>query len=80
MGGKTEYTELSSASIQETRDIVISEYSRGGFTLAQRLNVEEGNKKTGVYMKNSIHINDIEGLLNLRDALNVAIEKVAKNP
>lgn len=76
MGGKTEYNELSSASIQETRDIVISEYSNGGFTLAQRINVNEGNKKTGVYMKNSIHIDNVEGLLNLRDALNVAIEKV----
>lgn len=78
--GKTEYNELSSASIQDTRDIVISEYSKGGFTLAQKLIVEEGNKKTGVYMKNSIHIDDVEGLMNLRDALNVAINKVSKNP
>ena len=76
---KMEYTELSSANIQDKRDLVISEYSRGGFTLAQRLIVEEGNKKTGMYMKNSIHVDNVDNLINLRDALNIAIEKVEKN-
>lgn len=74
-----EYTELSSANIQDKRDLVISEYSRGGFTLAQRLIVEEGNKKTGMYMKNSIHVDNVDNLINLRDALNIAIEKIEKN-
>jgi len=74
---KTEYyKELASACIQDKRDIVISEYSSGGYTLAQRLNVEEGNKKTSIYIKNSIHIDSVDGLLNLRDALNVALEKI----
>ncbi len=76
---KMEYTELSSANIQDKRDLVISEYSRGGFTLAQRLIVEEGNKKTGMYMKNSIHVDNVDNLINLRDALNIAIEKIEKN-
>ena len=70
------YNELASAPIQDKRDIVISEFSSGGYTLAQRLNVEEGGKKTSVYIKNSIHIDTVDGLINLRDALNMALDKI----
>jgi hypothetical protein len=72
------YTKLSSAQIQETRNLVISECSRGGYTLAQQVTIEEGGKKTNVFLKNAIHIGDVSGLINLRDALNVAIDKVPK--
>lgn len=71
----TQYTKLSSAQIQETRKLVISECSRGGFTLAQQVTVDEGGKKTNVFFKNAIHVDSVEGLVNLRDALNVAIDK-----
>lgn len=72
---ESQFTKLSSAKIQETRNIVISSRSTGGFTLAQQVSVDENGKKTNVFLKNSYHIDNIEGLENLRDALNVAIEK-----
>ena len=75
-----QYTKLSSAQIQEMRNLVVSECSRGGFTLAQQVSIDEGGKKTNVFLKNAIHIDKIEGLINLRDALNIAIDKVDKNP
>lgn len=77
--GRIEYSELASANIKEKRDAVISSCSKGGFTLAQRMVVEEGKKKTFVYLKNAIQIENIEGLYNLRDALNVAIDLVEQN-
>lgn len=74
---KIDYTEISSASVTEKRKIVISTCSKGGFTVAQRLDTEEeNNKTTSLYLKGAFHVNDITGLYNLRDAINLAIAKV----
>jgi hypothetical protein len=70
------YSEISRAKIADTRNAVISECSKGGFTLAQQLEVREGDGKTVVFLKGALHIDSIEGLHELRDAINVAIMKV----
>lgn len=72
----TEYTEISKARITDNRSIIISDCSRGGFTVAQRMEVTENNHTNMVYMKGAFHINDIHGLLELRDACNLAIQKI----
>ena len=69
---KVHYTELSNAEITENRNIVISECSKGGFTVAQQLKADDAK----VFMKGALHIDNLEGLYNLRNALNVAIDKV----
>lgn len=71
---KAHYTELSNAEITENRNIVISECSKGGFTVAQQLNADG----TKVFMKGALHIDNLQGLYNLRNALNVVIDKVAE--
>lgn len=71
---KAHYTELSNAEITENRNIVISECSKGGFTVAQQLKADG----TKVFMKGALHIDDLEGLYNLRNALNITIDKVAE--
>lgn len=71
---KAHYTELSNAEITENRNIVISECSKGGFTVAQQLKADG----TKVFMKGALHVDNLEGLYNLRNALNVAIDKVAE--
>ena len=74
-----QYTKLSSALIQDNKNLVISECSKGGYTLAQQVVFTEGDgKKSNLYLKGAIHISGKEGLLNLRDALNVALEKIEK--
>ncbi len=78
MATDIKYEELSVAQIKDTRSLVISKCSKGGYTLAQRLTVDEGGKKTNLYLKNSIQIDDENGLCNLRDALNLAMEKISK--
>lgn len=72
---KLKYIELSKAKIQDTRNIVISAASQGGYTMSQQLEVQEGNKLTTVFLKGSMIIDDLQGLYNLRDACNVAIQK-----
>lgn len=74
MKNKTYYNELASAEITDSRNIVISECSKGGFTIAQQLKVEG----TKVFMKGAFHVNDLEGLYNLRNAINLVISQIEK--
>lgn len=70
------YTEIARASVTPTRNIVVSRCSKGGFTIAQQLVAkEQSGTDTVVYLKGAFHIDDVHGLYNLRDALNVAIHK-----
>lgn len=71
---KIEYTELSRAKVTDSRNIVISSCSKGGFTVAQQLQAKENDKTTSVFLKGAFHVKDVNGLYNLRDAVNVAIK------
>lgn len=75
MKNKTYYNELASAEVTDSRSIVISECSKGGFTIAQQLKVEG----TKVFMKGAFHINDLEGLYKLRNAINLVISQTEKD-
>lgn len=75
MGNDIFYTELAKAKIQEKRNVVISLCSKGGFTIAQQLEVEEGTRTTGVFFKGAFHIDSLKGIENLRDALNVVLSE-----
>jgi len=73
---KTEYTEITKAAVTESRNIIISDCSRGGFTIAQQVVVKEEDRETPVFMKGAFHVDDIHGLYNLRDSLNLAIQTI----
>lgn len=76
MPNKIEYNEISNAKVTDTRSIVISSCSKGGFTIAQRMDVKEGERTTPVFMKGAFHVDNLECLYNLRDAINLAIQKI----
>ena len=76
---KIEYSEISRARVTESRNIVVSSCSKGGFTVAQQLMAKENDKTTSVFLKGALHIDDVEGLYNLRDAINVAIKYAEEN-
>ena len=76
---KIEYHELSRAKVTDSRNIVISNCSKGGFTIAQQLEAKENDKTTSVFMKGAFHVEDIHGLYNLRDAINLAIKISEEN-
>lgn len=72
---KIEYIELSKAKVTDSRNIVVSTCSKGGYTIAQQLEVkEDGGKNTNVFLKGAFHVDDVHGLYNLRDAVNLAIK------
>lgn len=69
------YVELSKAGISPTRNIVISMYRNGGFTIAQQMETKENGRSKCVFMREAIHVDDVHSLYEVRDALNLAIEK-----
>jgi hypothetical protein len=71
---KIEYNEVSRAKVTESRNIVISTCSKGGYTIAQQLVAQEDGKATAVFMKGAFHVDDVRGLYELRDAINLAIQ------
>ena len=80
MKNKMIYSEISRAKVSDTRNIIISDCSKGGFTIAQQLIVAEDDKPSiTVFMKGAFHIDDVQGLYELRDALNLAIEVCESN-
>jgi hypothetical protein len=70
-----EYKQLAKAKVSVNRNIVISECSKGGYTLAQQLDVNEKNATMNVFLKGAFHIDDVEGLIELRDAINLVISQ-----
>ena len=76
---KIEYHELSRAKVTDSRNIVISNCSKGGFTIAQQLEAKENDKTTSVFMKGAFHVEDIHGLYNLRNAVNLEIKISEEN-
>lgn len=67
------YKELAKARIQDKRSVVISTCSKGGYTIAQQLEVKEGDFSTVVFLKGALHVDNIQGLANIRDAINTII-------
>ena len=69
------FKELAKAKIQESRNLVISKLEDSdSFTIAQQLVVTEGKNQTTMFMKGAIHIDGIESLYELRNAINQAIK------
>ena len=71
---RIEYSEISRAKVTDSRNIVISSCSKGGFTIAQQLEAKENDKTTSVFLKGAFHVDDLHGLYNIRDAINLAIK------
>lgn len=72
---KTEYHEIARAKVTKSRNVIVSHCSRGGYTIAQQLVAkEEGEKETAVFLKGAFHVDEIGGLYELRDAINLAIK------
>lgn len=76
---KIDYKEISRAKITDSRNVIISNCSKGGFTIAQQLEAKENDKTMSVFLKGAFHVDDVHGLYNLRDAINLAIKVAEEN-
>ena len=80
MANRLKYDVLAVANLNgsqtQARNLVISAVNGGkkGFTLAQQMQIQDGERETTVFLKGGIHIPDYATLVSLRDSLNMAIE------
>lgn len=72
---KNKYEELSKAKISESRNAVISKHIGGGFTIAQQLDFNENGTMVKVFMKGALHVENVDGLASLKNAIDEAISK-----
>jgi len=72
---KVEYHELARCRISSAKSAVISECSRGGFTIAQQVDVPDDGTLSSVFLKGALHVRGRAELQAIADAIAVAIEK-----
>lgn len=72
---KIEYNELSRCRISSARFAVISECSKGGFTIAQQVEVPDEGVLSTVFLKGALHVRSRAEMQVLVDAIGEAIEK-----
>ena len=67
---KFDYIELTRVAISSSRDVVISERLKGGFTIGQQVITKDVNgEEKEIFLRNAIPLEDITGLECLRNAL-----------
>lgn len=71
---KIKYEKLCEAKVSDNRTVVISNCTKGGYTIAQRLDVSDGKSVVSVFLKGAIHVKDKEALENLRNGINMALD------
>lgn len=76
---KSAFTEIANATLSDKRQAVISRLDDGSYTIGQKLEVKDGEKTMNVFLKGALHAEDLTALQNLRDALNVVLEKEQKS-
>lgn len=75
--GRPSYTELANAQVSDSRTAVISKGEQG-YTIAQKIVVPEGPRMLNVFMKGAIHVDNLEGIQRLRDALNLVLQSESR--
>ena len=74
MEGKVTYEELCSVQISDARHLVISKCSKGGFTIGQKMIIDDGGKQIEMFLKGAIHVNDKESLSEISDCIQKILE------
>ena len=72
------FVEIANAALSSKRQAVISRLDDGSYTIGQKIEVDEGGKGMHVFLKGAMHAENLLALQNLRDALNVVLEKEQK--
>lgn len=73
---RTKYTQIASCAISAHRNLVISETDRGGYTMAQQVEIVDYDKPTRLFMKGATYIATLDALRDVRDMFIKAVEAV----
>ena len=73
---KVSYEEIARVKMSDTRDIILSKCSKGGYTIAQKVMIDGDEKPVSIFLKGAIRANDIESLVNIKEMIEMSIEKL----
>lgn len=73
---RTKYTQIASCAISTHRNLVISKTDKGGFTMAQQVEILDYDTPTRLFMKGATFIADLDALRDVRDMFIRAVEAV----
>ena len=73
---KVSYDEVARVKMSNTRDVVISKCSKGGYTIAQKILIDKDEKPTSIFFFFSIKVNDIDGIKVIKETIDMAIKKL----
>lgn len=76
---KVSYDEVARVKMTDTRDVVISKCSKGGYTIAQKILIDKDEKPISIFLKGAIKVNDIEGLKDIKETIDMAIKKLKES-
>lgn len=75
---KSNFVEIANATLSSKRKAVISRLDDGSYTIGQKLDVTDNGKTMQIFLKGALHAENLNALQNLRDAINVVLEKEQK--
>ena len=76
---KVSYEEVARVKMSDTRDVILSKCSKGGCTIAQKIMIDGDEKPVSIFLKGAIKVNDIESLTNIKEMIEMSIEKLEKD-
>lgn len=71
---RTKYTQIASCAISAHRNLVISKTDRGGYTMAQQVEILDYDKPTRLFMKGATYISTLDALRDVRDMFIRAVD------
>lgn len=75
---RSTFTELANATLSNKRQAVISRLDDNSYTIGQRVEINDNGNVMNVFLKGALHAENLDALQNLRDALNVVLDKERK--
>ena len=79
MRKQSNFVEIANAMLSSKRQAVISKLDDGSYTIGQKLEVNDGDKNINIFLKGALHAENLTALQNLRDAINVVLNKEQKS-
>ena len=73
------FTEIARAHVTDTRDVVLSKTQSGTVLMAQQIKACEGKRTHNIFLQGAFEFPTIEGLIDLREAVDAAIEFMTEN-
>lgn len=69
------YTEIAKCKVSKNRNVVVSSCSKGGYTIAQQIQVVEDGKIVSLFLKGAIMVKDVSALSDFAHMLLEAVER-----